>query len=233
MNVTCPRGLLVTLVGPALATTAIVPGALRGQSRADGASAEFFLGTAWSLPLPLTLSEAPQPVRIDARYSTRPFSDSPYYAVRLGHMNEGQGFDAELIHHKLYLENPAPPIERLEITHGYNLAMVNAVRPARGWQVRFGLGLVVAHPDGRIAGQDVKAAKRTLLGGGYHIAGGAFQFAFGRRYALTGGSPVLTAAPEIKVTASFARMSLAQGTLSAPNVAIHMLAGMGVQQRSR
>jgi hypothetical protein len=111
--------------------------------------------------------------------------------------------------------------------------MVNAVRPAGGWQVRFGIGLVVAHPEGRIAGRDVKAKQRTLLGGGYHIAGGAFQVALGRRYALTSGSPVLTAAPEVKLTASFATMRLAQGALSVPNIAVHALAGIGVQERSR
>ena len=211
--------------------TALLPSIGWGQSAADGTSAELFIGSAWSLPLPLSLSDAPEPVRLRARYSTRPLRDAPYYAVRLGHTNEGRGFEAELIHHKLYLENPAPPIDRLEITHGYNLAMINAVRPADSWQLRVGIGLVIAHPEGQIAGQVVKAKQRTVLGGGYHIAGGALQVALGRRYALTGGDVVLTAAPEVKLTAGFARVHLEQGTLSVPNVAVHALAGLGILSR--
>ncbi len=91
---------------------------------------------------------------------------------------------------------------------------------------------MIAHPEGTIAGQDIKEKQRTLLGGG-HIAGGSLQVAFGRRYALTSGSPVLTLTPEIKLTGAFARMNLAQGTLSVPNIAVHALAGIGVQERSR
>jgi hypothetical protein len=211
---------------------ALLPGTSWSQSTGDGTSAEFFIGSAWSLPLPLRLSDAPRSVRIRPRYTTRPFRDAPYYAVRLGHLNDGRGFEAELIHHKLYLENPAPPIDRLEITHGYNLAMINAAGPAGGWQFRAGIGLVIAHPEGRIAGQVITAKERTVLGGGYHVAGGTLQLALGRRYALTSGNVALTAAPEVKLTAAFARMHLTQGTLHVPNVAVHALAGIGILNRS-
>jgi hypothetical protein len=101
-----------------------------------------------------------------------------------------------------------------------------------GPQLRIGIGLVIAHPEGQIAGQVIKARERTVLGGGYHIAGGALQIALGRRYALNEGNVVLTATPEIKLTAAFARMRLAQGTLYVPNVAVHALAGIGILNRS-
>ena len=206
-----------------LGLTVIVAHAARGQDTGDGVTAEIFLGNAWNLPLPLTLSGTPASARLSARYSTRPFTGSPYYAARLGHSDNGRGVELELIHHKLYLENPAQPIERLEISHGYNLPLVNGVGPAGGWQFRIGVGLVVAHPEGRISGQNI--------GGGYRIAGGAVQLALGRRYALNDGDLVMTATPEVKLTASFARMTLQQGVLSVPNIAIHTLAGIGIAQR--
>jgi hypothetical protein len=71
-----------------------------------------------------------------------------------------------------------------------------------------------------------------VLGGGYHVAGGTLQLALGRRYALTSGNVALTAAPEVKLTAAFARMHLTQGTLHVPNVAVHALAGIGILNRS-
>jgi hypothetical protein len=206
-----------------LVLTVIVAHAASGQDTADGVTAEIFLGSAWNLPLPLTLSGTSASARLRARYSTRPFTGSPYYAARLGHSENGRSVELELIHHKLYLENPAPPIERLEISHGYNMPLVNGVGPAGGWQFRIGVGLVVAHPEGRITGQNI--------GGRYRIAGGAVQLALGRRYALNDGDVVMTATPEVKMTASFARMRLPQGILSVTNLAIHTLAGVGLLQR--
>jgi hypothetical protein len=198
--------------------------AVKGQDTSNRASAEILFGSAWSAPLPLTLSGASAAARFRARYSTRPFTGSPYYAGRVGYSDDGRGVELELIHHKLFLENPAPPIERLEITHGYNMPLVNAVRPANGWQFRVGIGLVVAHAEGRISGNNINS--------GYRIAGGAIQLAFGRRYALNGGDVVMTATPEVKLTGSFARMTLQQGVLSVPNIAVHTLAGIGVQKGS-
>lgn len=201
------------------------------QSSQHEAAAEFFLGTAWSVPLPLILDAPGKRLTFRARYSTRPLADAPYYAYRAGILRQARGGEVELVHHKLYLENPVPPIEHLEITHGYNLAMANLAMPARGWQLRLGLGFVVAHPEGRIDGRPVRGARRSLVGGGYHIAGVAMQLAVGRRYPLGRGSVALTVAPEAKVTAGLARVRLEQGTLIVPNIAVHTLGGLGVRRR--
>ena len=188
-------------------------------------------GTAWSARTPLIVRRAgTAPVRIRARYHTRPLADAPYYAYRLSRGSPTHAVEAELLHHKLYLENPAPPIERFEVTHGYNLAMANVRAPAGRWQLRVGLGLVVAHAEGRIAGATIGRG-RTLLGGGYHIAGATTQLAIGRRYALGRGTTAAFVAPEAKLTASMARVPLDVGSVLVPNVAAHALAGLGVRRR--
>jgi hypothetical protein len=194
-------------------------------------TAELLGGTAWSLRTPLIVRQPGAPrVRLRARYSTRPWRDAPYYAYRVGHGSAQRAIEAELVHHKLYLENPAPPVERFEVTHGYNLATANARAPAGRWQLRLGVGLVVAHAEGRIAGA-VLGRRRTFLGGGYHIAGATAQLALGRRYDLGRGTTTAFATPEAKFTASFARIPLEQGSVLVPNVAVHALAGLGVRQR--
>jgi hypothetical protein len=134
-----------------------------------------------------------------------------------------------MLHHKLYLDRPVPPIERLEVTHGYNLPMLNAVRPGRRWQLRLGVGLVVAHPEGRIGGRDI-VEMPTLLGGGYQIAGLTTQLSVGRSYPLASGRVAATAAPEAKLTASWARVRIPDGRLLVPNVALHLLGGVGVRR---
>jgi hypothetical protein len=215
-----------------LALLAALPAAALGAQR--DLTAEFFLGGAWSLPMPLVIRLPDERRVIRARYATRPFADAPYYAYRAGHGRDGHAVEAELLHHKLYLERPPAPIEHFEVTHGYNLPMLLAAVPARGWTVRAGLGLVVAHAEGRIAGRQVGRAtgrRRTWLGGGYHLAGVATQLAAGRRYALGGGDVAMTAAPEVKLTAAWARIPLEDGSLLVPNIALHALGGIGVRQR--
>ena len=188
-------------------------------------------GTAWSAPTPLIIRMVGEPtVRFRARYSTRPLADAPYYAYRLSRGSRTHAAEVELVHHKLYLENPIPPVERFEVTHGYNLAMANVRAPAGRWQARVGFGLVVAHAEGRIAGATI-GRRRTLLGGGYHIAGATTQLAVGRPYPLGRGATTAFVAPELKLTASMARIPLDVGSVLVPNVAAHALAGLGVRRR--
>jgi hypothetical protein len=208
--------------------------AVAAQERCERESltGELFTGSAWSVPLPLTVITSGQRSRTIARYGTRPFEDAPYYSYRVGRQpTTGAGAELELVHHKLYLENPQPPVEHMEISHGYNLAMANVAGPGWGWQWRFGIGVVVAHPEGRVAGHDISGA-RTALGGGYHVAGITTQLAVGRRYALRPGRTQLLAIPEAKLTASWARVSTNSVTLTVPNVALHALGGLGVRHCS-
>jgi hypothetical protein len=210
-----------------------------GAQRNTGeAHFDLLLGTAWSLPTPLIiqLPDSAQ-LRRRVRYSTRPWSDAPYYAYRAGGGSSTTrgvpiGYEAELVHHKLYLDEPFPPVEHFEVTHGYNLITANAVRAADRLSIRFGVGVVIAHAEGRIAGQRVGGSRRTFLGGGYHIAGMTAQLAAGHQYALSRGEVAWYALPEVKITASLARVALgdAGGSVLVPNVAAHVLAGLGVRR---
>ena len=191
---------------------------------------EFSGGTAWSLPTPLTVRLPGEPaVRLRARYSTRPFADAPYYAYRVSVGSRDRAIEAELVHHKLYLENPVQPIERFEVTHGYNLVTANARAPLGSFAVRLGLGVVVAHAEGRVAGEPV-GQTRTLLGGGYHVAGPTLQLGLARRHVFGRRKLAALATPELKVTASSARVPVGRGHVHVPNVAVHALFGLGLRR---
>ncbi|HEU4629013.1 MAG TPA: hypothetical protein VFS08_04685 [Gemmatimonadaceae bacterium] len=229
---------LVHLVVATLAVAAAPAAPAAAQEQSHELHAELLVGTAWSLPTPLVVRlPGEAPLRIRAHYATRPLADAPYYAYRLGGgplsaRGAATGVEGELVHHKLYLEDARPPVEHFEVTHGYNLLTANAVRPAGRLSVRVGIGIVVAHAEGRIASQRVGGTRRTFLGGGYHLAGITAQLAVGRAYALGRGRTTLYAVPEAKLTASLARVPLgdAGGTILVPNVALHALAGLGVRR---
>ncbi len=192
-------------------------------------SAEVFAGTAWSLPMPLRIEQPGEvPIRLRARYSTRPWKGSPYYAYRLGYKQ----WTAELVHHKLYLENPTVEIQHFEVSHGYNLAMVSRIipLPTSAWLFRVGIGLVIGHPEGRIRGKDINPVK-SLLGGGYHIGGVSLQFSIARQLSIADHWYLN---PETKLTAAWARMPLAGGGfVQVPNIALHTLLGFGYRSQEK
>jgi hypothetical protein len=194
---------------------------------AQGFTGTFFAGTAWNLPMPLRVEQPGEPaLHFKARYRTRPWKGAPYYAYRLGY----EQWEAELVHHKLYLQNPPPEIQHFEVSHGYNLAMVNYARPSCGFVIRLGIGLLIAHPEGRIRGKAVGPV-RSLLGGGYHISGISAQLSLAREFDLT---PHLFTNPEIKFTAAWARVPLAGGgRIEIPNLALHALTGLGFRTKER
>ena len=87
---------------------------------APGDPVELFTGIAWSLRTPLVVDLRDGRHVIRAHWSTRPFEDAPYYGYRVVRASVGREIAAEMLHHKLYPENPAPPIDRLEVRHGCN-----------------------------------------------------------------------------------------------------------------
>jgi hypothetical protein len=217
--------------GVAAAQAAAPPGGGPPSPARPEVAVELFAGTAWSFRTPLTVRlPGAEPATLRARYTTRPFADAPYYAYRASSGTAARAVEAELVHHKVYLENPRPPIQAFEVTHGYNLATAAVRAPAGRYQVRVGLGVVVAHPEGQVAGRAVGPV-RSLLGGGYHIAGATAQVGLGRRYLLGRGATAAFAVPELKLTASTARVPLAGGgRVYVPNVAVHALGGLGVRR---
>ncbi len=192
-------------------------------SKGQGLTAELFGGTSFSLPTPLRIEQPGEAtIQFRARYRTRPWHGSPYYAYRLGYRN----WQVELIHHKVYLQNPSPEIQHFEVSHGYNLALVSRSFPRNqkeGW-FRVGVGLVVGHPEGQIRGKAINPV-RSWLGGGYHISGVAWQAAIGPQLGMAKHWFIR---PEIKITGAWAQMPLSGGgKAQVPNLALHTLLGIG------
>ena len=96
--------------------------------------------------------------------------------------------------------------------------------------------VVLALTTGRAAAQDAGEAHFELLFGTAWSLPTPLtaQVTAGRRYPLARGQVVMYALPEAKITVSVAQVPLgdAGGRVLVPNVAVHLLAGLGVRRVS-
>jgi len=209
-----PRRLSTALL---LLVSLLIPATARAQ-----VNFEFFLGTAFNVPTPLTIEQTGYPpISFTAHYDVRPFDDRMYYALRLEWWKQSRGWIVEELHHKLYLSNPQDGVQDFGVTHGYNIITLD-----RGWRhgqntLMAGGGIVLGHPYSTVRGQQLSTTESS-----YHLGGVAVQAAAARRFDF---SQKLFATVEGKITASWASMPVVNGSASVPNVAFHALAGLGIQ----
>lgn len=185
---------------------------------------EAALGGAYSVRTPLMIDQDGAPeLRFTARWRTRAFDPPLYHAWRVARERGDRAWAVELVHHKLHLDDPPPEIERYEITHGFNLLTINRLALPGPWLAGAGLGVVIARPESRVRGRELNG-DRGLFGLGYDLAGPVVALTGGARRRL-GAS--WFAGVEAKLTAAYARVPVAGGWSSAPNVAAHALVTLG------
>jgi hypothetical protein len=179
-------------------------------------------GTAHSFASSLTLELARRPeTQLDADWETHPFDGAIYYSLRVSRFERGGGWEIQLLHHKLYLANPSPPVGRFEVSHGYNLVTVARALERGGFTGRLGVGVVVAHPETVIDGQPQPADQSGyVLTGPAFVLGAGRSFDLGRRAFLEG---------ELGFSFAWARVPVAGGHAGVPNRAVHALVGLGVR----
>lgn len=182
------------------------------------------VGALTNFETPLTIRQSGfEEIEVDAEYETRPFESPLYYSLRAGRWTGRTGWELELIHQKVFLKNRPPEVQRFDISHGYNLVTVNRGWDLRGCLLRLGAGAVIAHPENTVRGRDLDSDE-TNLSGGYHLAGPAVQVGLERRIGL--GERWFLGA-EGKLSAARAEVPVADGEAEAPNVAGHLLLGIG------
>jgi len=183
-------------------------------------SLELFGGVAVSANSTLTVRQDNEPeLKVDANWDTRPLDQPFYWMFRFGYRLPKHGFEVQLIHHKLFLSNPPPEIERLEITHGFNLLTVNYAKRDLPVVVRVGAGVVLPHLDSLVRGKELSS------GDGYRVSGPVFLGGAGKELVLTGP---LFLNFEGQISLAWATIKVDGGEVSTFNGAIHALVGIGV-----
>ena len=178
-----------------------------------------FGGTALNLPSRLTVHHAEQgSFRHRATWETRPFEQPFYWALRARWQRRDDGFELQLIHHKLYLKNNPPLVDHFEVTHGFNVLTVNYLRRSLPIQPRFGLGIVIPHAESVVDGAHHGSAGYSI-GGPAIMVGGGWEHGLGRHFMV---------AADIQFVAGWATVDIDAGEARVRNLALHLLLGIGV-----
>lgn len=193
-------------------------GVWAGEPETSGFSLTFFGGTAFNAATALKIEQTGQPpLEIDADWETRPLDQPFYWALRAGWRREGDGFELQLLHHKLYLENTTPEVEHFEVTHGFNILTAQYVKKF-GWiDARLGAGVVVPHPETVVRGTHHEASD-------YVLGGPALMAGAGTEHFLTDH---LLLAGEVQFVAGWAEVTVADGRADVTALGLHLLLGAG------
>lgn len=192
-------------------------------------SLELMGAGVYNVPLPLRIRQQGQPeLRLTGRYRSEPFVLPVYYDWRLSRWKEDRSWELEFIHHKLYLDNTTTEIQKFNISHGFNLLLINRGYDHQGFRYRMGAGVVIAHPESQVRGLTFGSSSDDN-DWGYYLSGPALQGAVSRRFYI-GEHFFMTA--ETKTTLAYARVPVAQGKADVYSWVFHLLVGIGVDVKN-
>ena len=180
-------------------------------------------GAVYCINSPLTIHQSGYPdIRINAKYKTESWKVPFYYSIKIGTSKNNSGWEIELIHVKIYLQNNPPEIQQFHISHGYNILQVNHSWNWDKLLIRTGAGLVVSHPENIVRG--MKFNEKSFLDKGYFVSGPCFQVSAEKRITLFGN---LFLSLEAKATAGITKIGIHEGHAILPHIGLHGLFGLG------
>lgn len=186
---------------------------------------EAFLGTAFSAPSSLVIRQVGEPViAFNAHWATRPTDPSIYYAVRASYWWGRWGATIGYIHHKVYLTNNPPEVQDFRVTFGYNLVGVGAGYRLGDWNLMGSMGPVVSNPASEVRGLKF-AHQGGIFGTGNYVSGFNVTLGVNRRLRVLKWG-FFTA--EVRLSAAWSGVTVANGSAEVPNYALHLLLGVGI-----
>jgi hypothetical protein len=141
-------------------------------------SAELLIGDAYNADSATHIKhETLGDVAFTGDYQTRGFEGPFHYAWRVARWDEDRGWELQLLHHKLYLQNRPTGVDLLSVSHGFNILTFNRALQFGSWRVRGGVGPVITHAEATILG--------TSYDGPYELAGAAVLVGVDRKVQLS------------------------------------------------
>lgn len=182
-------------------------------------------GGAYNVPMPLVVRQQGYPeIKFRAHFDSESFIMPVYWDWRFSRWENGKSWELEAIHHKLYLDNTTAEVQKFNISHGFNMIMVNRGFEKRSFRYRAGLGIVLAHPESKIRDKEFgESTDDTDLG--YYISGPVLNLAVGKPFYI-GNRFYINA--EAKTTLAYSHIKVADGNADVYNVAFHIILGLGV-----
>lgn len=209
-----------------LAILLLLAAPVPGAAQPPGAwSVELLGGAPLNLSTPLSIrQEAERELELTGSFRSEPFTPPIYWALRASWRAGGESWSLELLHHKVYLDDPPPEVQSFGVSHGFNIVTVQRAWPHRLAELRAGAGIVLAHAESTVRGRRYDESQGPLSAG-FHVAGPAALIGAGRRWAPR---PWLSLALEARLSVAPARVPIAGGDARFTNVALHLMGGVGV-----
>jgi hypothetical protein len=187
---------------------------------------EAWLGDAWSARSTLTVGQANQPdLAVHAKWSTKPFAPTWVYSGRIAKWSGDAAWAFELMHHKIYLDNPTAEVQFFRVHNGMNFLLAERLWHKSGWEFGVGVGPVLAVPVSSVRGR-IYDQSSGLLRSHYEFAGPGLQLNLARRLKLL---PHAYGSLSLKLTATELHLSIVEGTAVTPNFAVHLQYGVSLQ----
>jgi hypothetical protein len=143
--------------------------------------------------------------------------------MRFSRWQNHQAWEIELIHHKLYLENTTPEVQKFNISHGFNMLMLNRGFDRGKFRYRAGAGLVLTHPESKIRGKEFGNTTDDW-DMGYYLSGPVVNLAISKPIRLSNRFFIDA---EAKTTFAYGSVQVAEGRADVYNLAFHLLLGVG------
>ena len=187
-------------------------------------SFEIHCGEVYNIPMPLTIRQDNYPpIKIQAKFESEPFTLPLYVDSRVIHWKNRKSWEAEFLHHKLYLQNTLPEVEKYNISHGFNMLMINRGFDRQKFQYRFGAGIVLSHPESKIRGKEFGDSDDNW-DLGYYFSGPVVNMALGKQMHFSRRIYINT---EAKATLAYSRIKIAEGNSDVYSIAFHLILGIG------
>lgn len=188
-------------------------------------SFELHGGEIYNAPMPLKIKQQGYPdLKLTARYHTEPFTLPVYWDIRFSRWQNDKSWEFEVIHHKLYLDNTTPEVQKFNISHGFNMLMVNRGFDKKTFRYRAGVGVILAHPESNIREKEFGNTGNDW-DMGYYISGPVLNLAISKPIRL-GRRLYINA--EAKTTLAYAYIKVSEGHANVYNLAFHLILGIGV-----
>lgn len=139
---------------------------------------------------PLTIQQnGYDDINFTANFESKPFQQPFFYVYRISKWKNNKGWEFEMMHQKLFLENPPEEVEYLIISHGFNLMILSralkiSVFKENDFVVKFGTGFVLAHPESSIR-EKVFDQKQSFLKLGYYVTGPVLNLGFAKHFKIS------------------------------------------------
>lgn len=196
----------------------IQPVAATAQADRSGFALQAFGGFVLNLPTTLKIDQTGQPpLEFRAEWESRPFEQPFYWAVRARWRRADDGFEVQLLHHKMILKNPPPEIDNFEVTHGFNTVTAHYVKTFGWLDARAGAGVVLPHPESVVRGRHHEASD-------YVLEGPVLLVGVGTEYVV---ADHLLLAAEMQFIAGRATVTVHDGRADVTSLGFHGLFGVG------